>query len=45
MNKSGCTTGETLFAAYNELRTIIATTREGKGKDEDMHVVIADGPS
>ena len=45
VNKSGCTTGETLFAAYNELRTIIATKREGKGKDEDMHVVIADGPS
>ena len=43
MNKSGCTTGETLFAAYNELSTIIVTKREEKGKEDDMHVVIADG--
>ena len=45
VNKSGCTTGVTLFAAYNELSTIIATKREGKGKEDDTHVVIADGPS
>ena len=43
MNKSGCTTGDTLFALHNELSTIIATRREEKGKEDDMHVVIADG--
>ena len=43
VNESGCTTGDTLFAAYNESSTIIATKREEKGKEEDMHVVIADG--
>ena len=32
LNESGCTTGDTLFAAYNELSTIIATKREEKGK-------------
>ena len=42
VNESGCTTGDTLFAAYKKLSTIIATKREEKGK-EDTHVVIADG--
>ena len=42
-NESGCTTGDTLFAVYKELSTIIATKREEKGKEDDTHVVIADG--
>ena len=42
VNESGCTTGDTLFAAYKELSTIIATKKEQKGKEDNTHVVIAD---
>ena len=43
VNESGCTTGDTLFAANNKLSTITATKREEKGKEDYPNVVIADG--
>ena len=43
MNESGCTTGDTLFAAYKELNTTITAKREEKGKEDDTHVIVADG--
>ena len=35
VNESGCTTGDTLFAAYKELNTTITAKREEKGKEND----------
>ena len=32
VNESGCTTGDTLFVAYNELSTVTATKREENEK-------------
>lgn len=43
INESGCTTGDTLFAAYKELNTTITAKREEKGKEDDTHVIVADG--
>ena len=40
VNESGCTTGETLLAAYEELSAII---EERKVDEEEVHVVLADG--
>ena len=43
VNECGYTTGDTLFAAYNQSSTIIATKREENGKEDGTHVVIAGG--
>ena len=43
VNESGCTTGDTLFAAYDQSNTILAMKREEKGKEDGTHVVIAGG--
>ena len=43
VNECGYTTGDTLFAAYNQSSTIIVTKREENGKEDGTHVVIAGG--
>ena len=43
VNESGCTRGETLLAAYQELSKIISEKRKEKGEEEEEHVVLADG--
>ena len=40
VNEKGCSTGETLLAAYKELTTIIA---KKKGQTEQRDIIIADG--
>ena len=42
VNEKGCTTGETLLAAYKELTTIIAEKKKGQTETE-TDIVIADG--
>ena len=44
VNDSGCSTGETLHAAYQELTNIIVSMKQTKGSNVDeTDVVIADG--
>ena len=42
MNEKGCTTGDTLFAAYKELTKIIAEKKQGQ-TEMGTDIVIADG--
>ena len=44
VNQHGCTTGDTLHAAYKELfDAVITPRRQQPGKEEEVHVIIADG--
>ena len=42
VNESGCSTGETLLAAYKELTKVIKS-RKGEGAKDDVDIVVADG--
>ena len=45
VNKKGCTTGDTLAAAYKELfDSAISKMRKDKSSSEETHIIIADGP-
>ena len=43
VNQHGCSTGDTLYSAYKELFATVISPRRQPGKEDEAHVIIADG--